>query len=58
MNKYAIQMDAYKLAQLMQEKAAIDDNDIDAYERKVSIQQQIDEIQDNYINNLKYQNNN
>lgn len=51
-------MDAYKLAQLMQEKAAIDDNDIDAYERKVSIQQQIDEIQDSYINNLKYQNNN
>ena len=57
MNKYAIQMDAYKLAQLMQEKAAIDDNDIDAYERKVSIQQQIDEIQDNYIKNLKSLNN-
>ena len=57
MNKYAIQMDAYKLAQLMQEKAAIDDNDIDAYERKVSIQQQIDEIQDNYIKNIKSLNN-
>ena len=57
MNKYAIQMDAYKLAKLMQEKAAIDDNDIDAYERKVSIQQQIDEIQDNYIKNLKSLNN-
>ena len=42
----------------MQIKAAIDDNDIDAYERKVSIQQQIDEIQDNYINNLKYLNKN